>query len=115
MKQHWPIHDNLTLLHSERPKLYAILVFLSAVGLKLYCPEISMSEKKQAPNVETLHQCKASIVSIYHTTGMLLMHLDLASVLIPTLVPMFCDHWVLCCEFYNNIITPRNKEHTEMQ
>ena len=25
----------LTLLHSERPKLYAILAFLSAVGLKL--------------------------------------------------------------------------------
>ena len=24
----------LTLLHSERPKLYAILVFLSAIGLK---------------------------------------------------------------------------------
>ena len=26
---------NLTLLHSERPKLHAILVFLSAVGLNL--------------------------------------------------------------------------------
>ena len=26
----------LTLLHSERPKLYAILAFLSAVGLKTY-------------------------------------------------------------------------------
>ena len=25
-----------TLLHSERPKLYAILIFLSAVGLKLF-------------------------------------------------------------------------------
>ena len=25
---------HLTLLHSERPKLYAILAFLSAVGLK---------------------------------------------------------------------------------
>ena len=25
--------DNLTLLHSERPKLYAILAFLSAIGL----------------------------------------------------------------------------------
>ena len=24
----------LTLLHSEKPKLYAILVFLSAIGLK---------------------------------------------------------------------------------
>ena len=27
-------HTPLTLLHSGRPKLYAILVFLSAVGLK---------------------------------------------------------------------------------
>ena len=26
----------LTLLHSERPKLYTILAFLSAIGLKLY-------------------------------------------------------------------------------
>ena len=25
----------LTLLHSERPKLYTILVFLSAIGFKL--------------------------------------------------------------------------------
>ena len=31
----------LTLLHSERPKLYAILAFLSAIGLK----EISHSQK----------------------------------------------------------------------
>ena len=28
------IDYTLTLLHSERPKLYAILVFLSAVGLR---------------------------------------------------------------------------------
>ena len=27
--------DSLTLLHSERPKLYAILAFLSAIGLRL--------------------------------------------------------------------------------
>ena len=26
----------LTLLHSERPKLYTILAFLSAIGLKVY-------------------------------------------------------------------------------
>ena len=25
----------LTILHSERPKLYAILAFLSAIGLKI--------------------------------------------------------------------------------
>ena len=29
-----PVFDKLTILHSERPKLYAILVFLSAVVLK---------------------------------------------------------------------------------
>ena len=33
----------LTLLHSERPKLYAILAFLSAIGLK---------KKIQNPNVK---------------------------------------------------------------
>ena len=27
---------NLTLLHSERPKLYAILAFLSAIGLSVH-------------------------------------------------------------------------------
>ena len=27
-------HVSLTLVHSERPRLYAILAFLSAVGLK---------------------------------------------------------------------------------
>ena len=27
----------LTLLHSERPKLYAVLAFLSAIGLKCKC------------------------------------------------------------------------------
>ena len=27
-----------TLLHSERPKLYAILAFLSAIGLRLMSP-----------------------------------------------------------------------------
>ena len=30
LKMHW---YNLTLLHSERPKLYTILAFLSAIGL----------------------------------------------------------------------------------
>ena len=30
----WGGSISLTLLHSERPKLYAILVFPSAVGLK---------------------------------------------------------------------------------
>ena len=29
--------NSLTLLHSERPKLYAILAFLSAIGLYLSC------------------------------------------------------------------------------
>ena len=29
----WWVWRNLTLVHSERPKLYAILAFLSAVGL----------------------------------------------------------------------------------
>ena len=29
------LNCNLTLLHSERPKLYAILAFLSAKGLRL--------------------------------------------------------------------------------
>ena len=31
----WNVHSifSLTLLHSERPKLYAILAFLSAIGL----------------------------------------------------------------------------------
>ena len=28
--------DRLTLLHSERPKLYAVLAFLSAKGLKCW-------------------------------------------------------------------------------
>ena len=28
------VYYSLTLLHSERPKLYAILAFLNAVGLK---------------------------------------------------------------------------------
>ena len=28
------LNTNLTLLHSERPKLYAILAFLSAIGLR---------------------------------------------------------------------------------
>ena len=33
----WPIENVtiLTLLHSERPKLYTILAFLSAIGLSL--------------------------------------------------------------------------------
>ena len=30
----WHAFSLLTLLHSERPKLYAVLVFLSAIGLK---------------------------------------------------------------------------------
>ena len=30
--------DGLTLLNPERPKLYAILAFMSAIGLK--CPDI---------------------------------------------------------------------------
>ena len=34
----------LTLLHSKRPKLYAILAFLSAIGLRLV-------------NIETLINC----------------------------------------------------------
>ena len=29
------LRSSLTLLHSERPKLYAILAFLSAIGLSL--------------------------------------------------------------------------------
>ena len=29
------LYITLTLLHSERPKLYAILTFLSSIGLKL--------------------------------------------------------------------------------
>ena len=28
--------NSLTLLHSERPKLYTILAFLSAIGLRVY-------------------------------------------------------------------------------
>ena len=28
--------EELTLLHSERPKLYAILSFLSALGLRIF-------------------------------------------------------------------------------
>ena len=52
------MHDNFTLLHPEKSKLYAILVFLSAIELKLYCPEISKSENKQAQNfVSMLGQC----------------------------------------------------------
>ena len=35
MLQHLFCTVSLTLLHSERPKLYAILAFLSAVGLVL--------------------------------------------------------------------------------
>ena len=30
-----PVEANITLLHSERPKLHAILAFLSAIGLKV--------------------------------------------------------------------------------
>ena len=30
----WP--NTLTLLHSERPKLYGVLAVLSAIGLKVY-------------------------------------------------------------------------------
>ena len=29
-----PVYNRLTLLHSERPKLYTILAFMSAVGLR---------------------------------------------------------------------------------
>ena len=32
----YPVIHVLTLLHSERPKLYTILAFLSAVGLNLF-------------------------------------------------------------------------------
>ena len=31
---HFQNREGLTLLHSERPKLYAILAFLSAIGLR---------------------------------------------------------------------------------
>ena len=43
-----PIHFKsftLTLLHSERPKLYAILVFLSAIGLNRYLINIMLDCK----------------------------------------------------------------------
>ena len=39
-----PIHE-LTLLHSERPKLYAILVFLSAIGLRRCVYKIILTKK----------------------------------------------------------------------
>ena len=46
---------DLTLLHSERPKLYAILVFLSAVGLNYImmnpsCATLCRSTTACAPN-----------------------------------------------------------------
>ena len=40
MPQNVGFEQDLTLLHSERPKLHTILVFLSAVGLN--CLGISM-------------------------------------------------------------------------
>ena len=39
--------DHLTLLHSERPKLYTVLAFLSAVGLtaKLHKTDVHFGSK----------------------------------------------------------------------
>ena len=41
--------DHLTLLHSERPKLYTVLAFLSAVGLtaKLHQTDVHFGSKGQ--------------------------------------------------------------------
>ena len=49
MQSRWGCYDDacLTLLHPERPKLYAILAFLSAVGLK--------KKKKQKKKNIVLH------------------------------------------------------------
>ena len=40
---HLHLMFRLTLLHSERPKLYTILAFLSAMGLKLFKDNISLA------------------------------------------------------------------------
>ena len=52
---------SMVLLHSERPKLYIILAFLSAIGLSLMvhlksCAPIFFEEA----NCEELKQCKIS-------------------------------------------------------
>ena len=41
-----PFSYSLILLHSERPKLYTILAFLSAIGLM----EVKLEKKKIAPS-----------------------------------------------------------------
>ena len=55
----------ITLLHSERPKLYAILAFLSAIGLKM-SPSILFQHEylgrlrlKCAEHIETVKGMKA--------------------------------------------------------
>ena len=45
---------SLTLLHSERPKLYAILVFMSAIGL-IFIFKQQLHRQKTVSNVTESH------------------------------------------------------------
>ena len=54
------VGHTLTLLHSERPKLYAILVFLSAVGLKFNVKVFHMMGKVLSGNLS----CTQTILNV---------------------------------------------------
>ena len=52
----------LTLLHSERPKLYTVLACLSAIGLTLYFGKLSVAKTCKNNNNEKRKKKKRKLI-----------------------------------------------------